>query len=618
MPAGKKTAPKKISVDGVFDIECYGWDKFKLGVTMTSDGDIEIHRTPQSMVDTMIFRGGSWWGHNGGKYDALQVLEILRLGGIAQSISLSQSRVTRSVGSGLMLRDSYALVPLGLESLAEMGGKLKPKLWFDCKCGEDCGGYCMIRPKMSYLHEKRLEEYCVMDCEALYAGLNALSEFAVDNDFDLTGTIGGSAWSTAKRALGLPDADFSPSQWACIRTAYFGGRCSVFRPVVHAAGTHWDMGSAYPAALSESQLPVGELTERGKGTAGKALANGIPGIYSCRVFVPSVNVPPLPTGWGTSGLAFAIGEVSGVWSLPEIIYAESVGARIESVEWAMTWNRTENIFGDWIRRIYRLRVGLDKESAWGKWLRLFPNSCVGKMAERPDKRFLRMNPDLCDIRLCSYQSPCSESECSGFCGAWEQLDKWGHMWSVPFYKPSPSAHVHWAAYVTAASRIAHAKAIASHGDHAVYCDTDSLWTTSPNPPRPTGDGLGEWSLKATKERSGTFSEWEGPAPKCYAYTDGKTGERIISSAGAHIKPAEWTTGDSIQDRGVLSILDASRAGGGLFRRAHRKWTIPQHGEWYGDRRITSSGMTRPVTVPELRIRLNERSRESAARRKSTN
>ena len=608
---------RSLKIDGVFDIECYGWDKFKCGATVLANGDVEVHRSPESLVDAMLSKGGNWWGHNSGKYDSLLVLEVLRQRGIGQSISMSQSRVTRSMGGGLVLRDSYSLFPLGLERMAEIAGRIRPSLWFDCRCGEDCGGYCAIRKRMPLYMERRLEEYCVQDCEALLHGLFALQTFAADHDFDLCGTIGGSAWATVRRVLGLPDQDFSSSQWTSIRTAYFGGRCSVFRPIVHAGGTHWDMGSAYPAALAAAHLPVGEMTEHGNRAARKAMNDDRPGIYACTIFVPDMQFPPLATGFG-SGIAFPVGSVSGTWTLPEIHSAIAAGCRLDSVQWGITWSGTENIFGDWVRRIYALRSSLSKSSAWGKWLRLFPNSGVGKMAERPDKRYLRMNPPLSDIVSCPMTRPCSVDHCSELCGAWEQVDKWGCMWSVPFFRASESSHVHWASYVTALSRISHRDALVSHGADAVYCDTDSLWTTSDKPVCPAGDGLGQWSIKSDEHVSGTFSEWEGPAPKSYAFTDGKTGERIVCSAGAFVNAAQWTKGDIIQDRGVMSILDAARVSDGLFKRAHRTWTVPKHGEWYGDRRLTSGGNTRAATMPELRIRLDERRAKDAERRQSGN
>lgn len=591
---------KRIRVDGVFDIECWAWSNFKVGVTMTADGDSEIHRSPGSMVDAMFRAGGVWWGHNSGGYDTLQVLEILRQRGVGQSISMSGSRVSRTMGGGLTIRDSYSLVPMGLEAFAEMAKRIVPRLWFECKCGNDCGGYCAIRKRMPYYMERRLEEYCVEDCATLLAGLRALSEFAEENDFDLCGTIGGSSWATAKRVIGIPDAEMSASQWTRIRSAYYGGRCSVFRPIVHASGSHWDICSAYPSALANTSLPTGPPRELGSRSAMAAMARDIPGIYSCTINVPDMHVPPLPWGWGKTGLSFPIGTVSGVWTLIEIQYAESLGCEVTGVEWAMVWDEDSTLFGEWIGKIYALRDYLGKDTAFGGWLRLFPNSLVGKMAERPDKRFLRLNPPISDIVACPATRPCTLESCSGVCGAWEQVDKWGEMWSVPFYRHSESGHIQWAAYVNAASRITHRNGIDGAGTDAIYAHTDSLWTTRPEPPMPSGHGLGQWSLKCR------WSEWESPALQSYAYTDEKTGERITHSAGIMISPAEWEKGMASQDRGVMSVIEAARRGNGLFSRAHRKWTLPEHGSWYGDRILGVDGITRPVTCGQLRTRLNER------------
>lgn len=612
--AGDKVR-KRLRVDGVYDIECQGWSRFVTGCTIAISGVklvTEIHDSPESMVDAMLRNGGSWWGHNSGKYDGLQVLEVLRQRGIGQSISMAQSRVTRTMGAGLTLRDSFALVPLGLEAMCEMSGQLTPKLWFDCHCERDCGGYCAIKRGMPYYMRKRLEEYCVQDCQGLYHGLMALQEFADANDYDLLGTIGGSAWATAQRTMGLPNADFSPSQWHRLRTAYYGGRTAVLRPIVRDSGSHWDIGSAYPGSLANTPLPMGGFTERGSRGASWAMGHDKPGIYSCTINVPDEHIPPLPWRWG-DGLSFPTGTVSGAWPLPEIQYAESVGCTVQAVHWGINWEYTDKVFGQWTRDIYALRSKVGKSSAWGKWLRLFPNSVVGKMAERPDKRFLRMNADPSQIVACPVRKPCTLTECSGVCGAWEQVDKWGQMWSVPFYKLSKCGHVHWASYVTAASRMQHRDGMVPHGRDAVYVDTDSLWTTAADAPSPHGDGLGEWSRKG-----GWHELFEAPAPKSYGYVDEKTSEWVVCSAGASINAREWTKGEHVQDRGVLSILDAARSGHGLFTRSHRKWTLPRHGEWYGDRKITATGTTRPVTINELRIRLDERTRQRAARRREEN
>lgn len=602
----KQLHRKSLRIDGVFDIECAGWDSFVLGVTINAKGDTKVWYSAVAMVEHMMSVGGTWWSHNGGKYDMLCALDVICDKGIGQSISMSQSRITRSMGGGLMLRDSYALIPLGIEHMADISKSFVPKLWFDCKCSQECGGYCRITRNMPYYMRKRLEEYCIQDCQALINGLRAVQDFATEHDIDLCGTLGGSAWATVRRLLGIPDANFSSSQWTRIREAYYGGRCSVFHPIVHQSGKHWDIGSAYPSSLATSELPVGEFEELGSRNALRAMAMQRSGIYACTVNVPESRVPPLAWRWG-EGLAFPVGQVSGAWSLPDILAAEANGCEVTAVHWGMVWRKESALFGDWVRGIYALRRSVGKDSSMGKLLKLFPNSLCGKFAERPDKRFVRMHPPIRDIVICSYKSPCNVESCSGVCGAWEQLDTWGRLWSVPFWKPSECGHVHWAAYLTAGLRAIHSAELTKHESDVVYCATDSLWTTSSREPDGSGDGLGEWSTRAR------FSEWEGVAPGAYAYTDADTGERIVIASGATLRSSDWTRGNAIQDRGVRSLVDAARAGGPLFQRAHRRWTLPRHGEWYGDRKLSADGWTRPVTVDELRSRLDERAGEQRER-----
>ena len=529
----------------------------------------------------------------------------MRRRGMMMSISLSGSRITRAIGSGITLCDSYGIIPLGLETAARMSGDTVSDLGWPCDCGRHCGGYCAIRVGMSGTRLRQLASYCANDAEVLMRALLALCRFAESHGMDLRGTIGGAAWATAQRVLGIPDCDLPASTWRRIYNGYYSGRCQVFKPSA-SSGKHWDITAAYPYSLSVARLPTGRPSEHGFRGASSALDRGQPGIYSCTINVPECHVPPLPYRW-RSGLAFPVGYVSGCWTLPEIEHAVSLGCSIEDVQWCVVWPRTENIFGDWISGISNLRVTLGKESAFGPWLRLFANSLTGKLAENPSRRFVRLHPPLKDIKICRCMDKC-------ICEPYRQLDTWGELWTVPYYRQASSGHVQWAAYVTSLSRIDLGHGMRATGTSLVYTDTDSVWSESSSAPGNVGDAPGQWQLK------GGWSDWQCAAPKCYAFVDGD-GERIVRAAGIRLLPAEWKQGRAEQDRGVYSLVDAARTSGdtmtghrGLFRARHHVWTMPSHGRttgWYGDRQLDqSSGVTYPVTIHELRTR-QERREESA-------
>jgi hypothetical protein len=590
---------RSIRVDGTWDIECASWDKPVVAVTHHRTEGTAVHATVALATERMLSLGGYWWSHNGGAYDTLAALEVLRDWGVAMQISLSGAKVSRAQGAGLTLCDSYSLIPLGLEVASEIAGVPAPALNWPCDCGQHCGGYCAIRVGMSESMLAQLAEYCICDTVVLMDTLDALCAFAERQDFDLRGTIGGSAWATARRVLGIPDSDMPASTWKRIRSAYYGGRVSVFRPRVIGGGRHWDISSSYPAALSVASLPVGEPMEYGGRNARQYLTARRPGVYACTVSVPESPAPPLPWTW-RHGTSYPVGKVSGAWTLPELDLAESRGCVVDDVSWCVIWPGEERVFGELMRAWTDTRFRCGKETALGKWMRLFPNSLPGKFAERPDRRFVKLHPELSAIRTCRAVAPCTRKLCSGACEAWGQIDTWGEMWSVPYYRPATSGHVHWGAYTTAIARAALLGGIESQGGGVVYCDTDSLWTTSHRKPNPTGGGLGDWTLKHT------WGDWRCAAPKSYSFVDGRTGELTVRSAGARLHAREWLEGEASQDRGVNSFIDAARESRGLFRAKRHVWTLPRFGMdtgWYGDRLLDAdTGCTYPATCETLRKR----------------
>lgn len=588
-----------VTVDGVWDMECADWTHPVVVVTLHRAHGVCVHRTVGEAVQRMRELGGRWVSHNGGHYDTLAALEWMRDEGIPRMINVSQGRVTRTTGDGLTLADSFALVPLGLASASEIGGVPAPELNWPCKCGWDCGGYCSIRRRMSAERRAELVRYCIADCEALLAMMDALATWAAEHDLDLRGTVGGSAWATAKRQLGLPDADYSPSLERRLRESYYGGRCGVYRH--HAsAGRQWDMTMAYPSSLTEP-VPVGKPVELGLIAAGAALAKRKPGIYACSVSVPESKLPPLP--WRQAGrIYYPHGVFSGAWALPELEAAMADGTKVLRVLWAVVWPREERLFEDHMRTWARWRAGYGKESALGKLCRAWPNSLVGKFAERGDRSSVRLHPPRAEVirNRCRGHAPCTLARCTGRCGYWQQLDTWGELWASPYYRQAPSAHIQWAAYTTARTRVAWRAEALRHGDELVYGDTDSIWTTSARQPVNLGGGLHQWELKDT------WQDWEGVGHKQYRHRSVNEARDVIRTAGAKLSPEQWRQGEATQDRGAASLLSAAKGTGGFFVKRHERWTLPELGEWCGDRLSGDEGVTRAPSVAQIRARKDAR------------
>lgn len=538
------------------------------------------------LVDHLLRRPGStWYAHAGGAYDFLPIAEELRKREIPTSLDLAGSRVSRVVGGGIVLRDSWPLVPLKLEIAASLAGEVAPRLALPCRCGRACGGYCSIRPNDP---RAAVAEYCAEDARVLYRVLRAIDEIGESLNLSLRGTLGGTAWATARDRLALPDAKHPPAEWRMIREAYFGGRVSILMPRARGPGSHWDLSSAYPAALARTPVPVGDPTPITGAAARRALGASMPGIYSATVKVPECHIPPLPVRDHVR-IIYPHGTFRGVWTARELRAAIDRGTTIEECSWGLMWPREEILFAPVIEQWWRARSRAGKSSALGQWLRLLSNSLTGKFAEGGERRSALMFP--AEIRYCQGRRPCSARECTGACGAMTQLDLWGQVWTVPIFRPAPSGHIAWAATLTASTRESLLLGMESQGSDLVYSDTDSIWTIGRTKPTPNGSGLGQWEYKHA------WRSWECAAPRAYRY-DPQDGERVTRTAGAQITDDEWARGNAEIDRGVLSFVEAASASRGLFRRRKQIWTLPDRGSrtgWYGDRILDAeTGITVPV------------------------
>jgi hypothetical protein len=608
---------QSIPVDGVFDIETEFWDKFVVGglLDLRNDQSIYIDRTwhrEDDFVDILLSFEGTLWAHNGGKFDVLWFLHHLSRRGIRAQIGLQGSRVARIAVGSLEIRDSYSLIPLRLADAAKIGGHEKAETGLPCVCEGDCGGYCSINRRMSFGDLAKLRGYLEVDCQSLAGALRALVGFCDTYDLDLATTVGQASWKTASRWLEIPDVDWGKhgggSRYKMAREGYYGGRTQVFRPFA-SSGYRYDINSAYPAALSITDLPMGlpQIVENPDEVARSFLA-GKEGIYTASVFVsPEVHVPPLPVHFPLR-VGFPVGEIRGTWSGLELREAEMAGATIRSFGRSMVWAFAERVLQPFCEKVWQLRHTLGKAHPIAKWLKWFLNSCTGKLAQRPETERVVMNPDPMDVKLCHASDDCRnrrlcgkvccEHRCSKKCGGWKSLSSEQGIWSHEVYRMAPSGYVHWAAYLTASTRLSLRSQLTADGQDgltAVYCDTDSCYATRPRTWN-TGKELGQWDVE------GTFKDFRALAPKTYRYTD-QNGNRHVRAKGIPGADAVWdqiAAGETITvDRGVNSLKLALRdKSGQLFKRRQLTRAVRADGVWFGDRKRRGE-VTCPVPMAEV-------------------
>ncbi len=615
---------------------------------------MRVYYSGDEMLDDLRRIGGIWLSHGGGVYDNLYALDRARIRNIPCQVDRSQHRVTRIVMGNLTLRDSYSLWPVPLDEICGALGRPVPKLPWPCtclctcgrvdctprgsrkgdgSCGKSCGAYCRIGERAAQ-GDPELEDYVKADTKDLYDGVDLLSEFAVDHGITLRGTLGQTAWISAQDELKLANSEMPYHLWRHARQADKGGRIAVIRPLARGPGAHHDICNAYPAQLARAELPVGGCYQLGKNHARYALEQGRPGIYMASVTVPEDSfLPPLP--WSKAGqLTFPTGEFSGTWVLPELLAAFDRGVELRAVHSALVWDDVEPVFAPLVKRWYKIRRAVGRKTPLGNWIGRLAKALTGKLAERPDRQRAALHVQ--EVKLCPRPPACrGPTGCTRRCGAYEQLDLYGHIWGIPYQRMSDSAYPQWSAYLRAMTRVQWLSQAERMGEirrcsacgedlgSAVLCvlhpsaavssseggralclgNTDSLWHTSRQAPDPLGDDLGQW------EYQHAWTDLEVRSPNTYAFRDPAEAGLDGSPAPLEIRgipgisEADWKRGRGTIDRGIVTFARAVKTTHGLFHRRSRTWALPAGAadrEWYGDRKLGSDGLTYPVNADELR------------------
>jgi hypothetical protein len=590
-------------IHGTFDIECHDWTTFVVGGLFTK-GQFEYFRDEEAYFQRLINFEGTLAGHNAGHYDTLWMFHQCETHGIHKfRASLQGSRLLRFRVAKLELVDSFALVPMSLRKAAGIVGKEKGE--FD---------YNLIHPNMSAELFRKLVSYLEKDCQILWNILQYLSAFSKRHTIDLKATIGASAWNTAARELGIKLETWPRTDtWKFARKGYYGGRVEVYRTQSN-SGYRYDRNSSYPAALVETPLPVGAKGHFGAKKAQTAYRWGREGIYSAIVRVPEVPYPPLPTRvkdvHGAERLIFPVGEFAGYWAGNELRYAESQGVEVRHISGGVVWKDAAPVLAPWCQRMWTLRHEAETPGL-GRWLKWLMNSLTGKLGERADKEILCQPklgelPKACDGGLKNRHelgpcpaNYCCNHRCIGACNGLKPLSKALNLWKKQVWYLPKNSFPHWAAYLTASARIALHQQLLEAGNEAVYCDTDSVYSTK-EIKAGIGSGLGEWKLE------GTFEGWEALAPKLYRYkSDGTVCVRGKGFPGLSDEGfRQLQTGETVDlgERPNTLKLGLS-SGDGIWSKRRVQKTVHLIDGLVGARGLLNDGATCPLTVEEFSYRM---------------
>lgn len=594
-----------LNVAGVWDIECGDWDRFLCGEALSIDGEALVSWDADDFADWMFSRKGIWYAHAGGRYDALWLLDVAIRRGLRWEARCRGAGLLSVKIGDLEVRDSFALVPMGLAKCSAMGSARKLELHLPCMgppCREkDCAGYCQLgriaREGPSRAERRTIERYLHADCEALLSMLDSLEHRAAALGINLGLTVGGTAWKTAKRWLDLPDCSHSLGTYERIREAYYGGRVEGFRTFAD-SGHGADIHNAYTAALTRVHLPEGPGAPALPRAASRYFAAGKPCIVSCDVRVPETNIPPLPFRH-PDRLLYPHGRFSGCWTSVQLQHAVEHGVVIERVTGGYVWETARPFLREYAEKVWGMRASHiamctctreDKKAgracygcAFGGWFKWLANSLTGKLAQRPEHESLVFKPNTewgDGVPLRKFRS--------------------GSLWPVERVRVDACAHVQLSAFLTSENGCELHRQLL-HAPDPYYTDTDCVKGRT-KLTRRMGPGLGEWGDE------GAFTDWRLLACKVYSYTDEK-GEKVVRGKGMSGLDADGFTrlaaGDEwASDRGVEGMRTAVRKygtedNGSIFARKHMTRSLQNIPGWIGGRiHDERTGLTRPCTVEE--------------------
>ncbi len=405
-------------------------------------------------------RDHTWWAHNGGNYDYIYLLPPARddvaAGAVVVPITRADAIIGWRVARGQAghrhrtdLRDSYALLPAPLQSLAEAFAPELPK------------GDIGLADGVTFDPDNpEHRAYAARDSDALLAVLTGYRAILAER----FGTL--PSWSAAGTAMRawrgmLAGASFAPPPQAAAdlaRAGYFGGMVRVGSLREHADMVTIDVNSMYPYVMRLHGVPDGHPTPA------RAFRRGRPGFYRVRITVPRDEPWTFVPYRDPAGvLAWPTGTFETVVSSDELARAQDRGYRFD-VFAGWTWPRLAYPFGLFVDAVESLRAEGGAASVVGK---ITGNGLYGKFGSRPTHDDWQMatdrpGPDWYPPAFDAADPVAAEA----YRGLWVRRDQ---PINADYLRPD------WAAWITAHARLTLAAYADAIGPEAVvYADTDSL------------------------------------------------------------------------------------------------------------------------------------------------
>lgn len=429
-----------------------------------------------------------------------------------------QITIKNARGKKVIMRDSWALWPGTLDSLAKSFCPELPKLELDFN-----------KVRFDPSNSEHIA-YARRDIEILLCALPRLFTL-LHRHFGVVPN--GTTASTALKAWQSkikPGEYFSGSQYNArelyIRSAYYGGLVFLTETnIVHDAVT-FDRNSSYPASMCEFGVPSGKCYTT------KEFQNDHMAIYTVRVRAPdNLIIPILPARNERGAMRWYRGEFTTTVTNRELVFAANNGYEVLEIIEGIAWEETIFPFNEFIELCKAIRKqypGATEETL----AKLMQNALYGKYGSRRER-----------LRVFAEHNATEEdldgAEPYGEDGLWYLKREFDEE---TLCKPE------WSVFITAHARLALLQTAYSCGpENVVYGDTDSVTVRAG-----CFGGIDEGKEYGQWKREKEWTQFRAIAPKVYSgiLTNGK---RIAAAKGLPKK------GVSDETKRELLELGASRA-----------------------------------------------------------
>ncbi len=252
------------------------------------------------------------------------------------------------------------------------------------------------------------------------------------------------------------------------RNAYYGGRVEPYKVGQFHNINVYDINSLYPYVMRTFEYPNPNSLHGPTYEGDIKLIHNYEGVSQVTINIPNSFIPPLPYRHNGK-LFFPTGTIEGHWTHVELRKAIELGCKILEVKSTVYAEETCKPFVNWVDDLYALRLSLKKAKDPRELvIKIMLNSLYGKFGQRTDA-------GLQEIK--SFEWYIENGQPDGV-----EFRIIGDLVSVIVGKETGEqpdyVNTLWASYITSYARLTLLQYMLNAGDKLVYCDTDSLFTTS--------------------------------------------------------------------------------------------------------------------------------------------